>query len=194
MNKKKDLILITLGSIAYITAVVSLLLFLSKGSHLDLTIAFSISMIPLIVILVAAFSYGLKFKSPFMQLEYLPVDSVMGGMETIDEEKAVRDAEKLMEERDLDFLGVINRDGYLTGVFTQMDALQARRKRKINTKLKKVMSKDLIFVNKGDNVIDALRKMIESGHSRLPVVDGKKPIGLVRSIDIGNLLKKIGKS
>ena len=194
MNKKKDLILITLGSIAYITAVVSLLLFLSKGSHLDLTIAFSISMIPLIVILVAAFSYGLKFKSPFMQLEYLPVDSVMGRMETIDEEKAVRDAEKLMEERDLDFLGVTNRDGYLTGVFTEMDALQARRKRKINTKLKKVMSKDLIFVNKGDNVIDALRKMIESGHSRLPVVDRKKPIGLVRSIDIGNLLKKIGKS
>ncbi len=194
MNKKKDLILITLGSIAYITAVVSLLLFLSKGLYLDLTIAFSISMIPLIVILVAAFSYGLKFKSPFMQLEYLPVDSVMGGMETIDEEKAVRDAEKLMEERDLDFLGVINRDGHLTGVFTEMDALQARRKRKINTKLKKVMNKDLIFVNKGDNVIDALRKMIESGHSRLPVVDGKKPIGLVRLIDIGNLLKKIGKS
>ena len=191
MNKIRNLVLIVLGSIAYVTAAVFLLLTLSKTVHIDPTIAFSISLIPLIIILVATFSYSIRFKSPLMELEYLPVDGMMGDIQTIDEEKAVKDAEKLMEEKKSNFLGITNKEGYLTGIFTEMDVLRARRERKMNRKLKDVMSKDLVFVKKGEKVYDALRKMIESGHSRLPVLDGKKPVGLIKSIDISNLLKRI---
>ena len=64
---------------------------------------------------------------------------------------------------------------------------------KKNESIEKVLSRDVVTIHIGQNVSDARKILTENGFHHLPVVSGKKLIGLVSASDIlGISVKGVG--
>lgn len=156
-------------------------------------VAFIFGLIPLIIVIAGVLGYGLKAKFPGGEFEYYPVDHIMQPAYTISFDKSIADAEELMDRIGIDFLNVVDKMGKLIGIFTRADAHRARRQRKIGERIEKFMTptEKVIKATKGERLIDVIEKIGKTKHSRLPVLDGEKVIGVVDSVDIQDFLARI---
>ncbi len=107
---------------------------------------------------------------------------------TIDEDRTVADAIRLMKNEGVTSL-IVNRrdedDAY--GIMTRRDVVnkvvaEGRQPREV--KVSEVMTKPLITVSKGLSLENCARLMRMSNVRRLPVFDGQKVIGVVSNTDI----------
>ncbi len=157
------------------------------------TVAFIFALIPLIIIIAGVWGYGLKAKFPGGELEYYPVENLMQPAHTISSDKTVTDAEKLMDRTGVDFLNVVDRMGRLIGIFTRADAHRARRQRRAREKIENFMTplERVIKARRGERLIDIIERIGKTKHSRLPVIDGEKVIGVIDSVDIQDFLAKL---
>lgn len=105
---------------------------------------------------------------------------------TLDATSSIQDAARAMREKDIGNIIVMN-DGALTGIVTDRDITVravADGRDPSSTKLADICSGDLVCVTPQDNAVDAVDLMREKAVRRLPVVDGKRPVGVV---SIGDL-------
>jgi len=105
---------------------------------------------------------------------------------TIDENAMVREAAEVMNKFEIGCLIAV-RKGKAMGIITERDLLKrvvAEAKDATKTKVKDVMSSPLVVVEPGMDLEEAVRLMFQMKIKKLPVVDGKRLVGLVSMTDI----------
>ena len=187
-NKAWNTILLVILSLIYVTI-------LAIVTNKMGAVAFIFGLIPLIIVIAGMLGYGIKAKFPTGEFEYYPVEKLMQPAHKISGEKTILEAENLMEKAGIDFLNVINGGEKFIGIFTRADAHKARRQRKMKEEIKKFMTprEKVIKAKKGERLIDIMERMGKTKHSRLPVLDGEKVIGVIDSVDIHDFLSKLSR-
>jgi CBS domain-containing protein len=102
----------------------------------------------------------------------------------------VFDAIQLMADKNVGALPVVD-NGQLVGMISERDytrkvALQGRSSK--DTPVREIMTHEVVTVNVADSVTKCMRAMTDGRIRHLPVMEGKKMIGLV---SIGDLVRGI---
>ncbi len=117
----------------------------------------------------------------------LTVDDVMvKEVITIDENSTVKEAADVMNKFEIGCLIAVKK-GKAMGIITERDLLKrvvAEAKDANKTKVKDVMSSPLVVVEPSMDLGEAVRLMFQMKIKKLPVVDGKRLVGLVSLTDI----------
>ena len=105
---------------------------------------------------------------------------------TIDENATVKEAADVMNKFEIGCLIAV-RKGKAMGIMTERDLLKrvvAEARDANKTKVKEVMSSPLVVVEPSMELEEAVRLMFQMKIKKLPVVDGKRLVGLVSLTDI----------
>ena len=102
----------------------------------------------------------------------------------------VFDAIQLMADKNVGALPVVD-NGQLVGMISERDytrkvALKGRSSK--DTPVREIMSHEVVTVNVADTINECMRVMTDSRIRHLPVMEGKKMVGLV---SIGDLVRGI---
>ena len=112
---------------------------------------------------------------------------------TIDENSTVKEAAEIMNKFEIGCLIAI-RKGKAIGIITERDLLKrvvAEAKDANKTKVKDVMSSPLVVVEPSMDLEEAVRLMFQMKIKKLPVVDGKRLVGLVSLTDIARFQPQV---
>ena len=105
---------------------------------------------------------------------------------TIDEEASVKEAADIMNKFEIGCVIAV-RDGKAKGILTERDLLKrvvADGKDPAKFKVKEVMTSPLVVAEPGMDLAEAVKLMFQMKIKKLPVVDGKRLVGLVSLTDI----------
>ncbi|NWF87207.1 CBS domain-containing protein [Candidatus Bathyarchaeota archaeon] len=105
---------------------------------------------------------------------------------TIDENSTVKEAAEVMNKFEIGCLIAV-RKGKAMGIVTERDLLKrvvADVKDSTKTKVKDIMSSPLVVVEPDMELEEAVKLMFQMKIKKLPVVDGKRLVGLVSLTDI----------
>lgn len=126
---------------------------------------------------------------PMRQREIKIVKSVMVKAHTIPPETSIEEAARLMIEKGLNHLPVVENDR-LVGIITSWDVAKAVA-RKIKGNVREIMTKKVIYTYPDEPVEVAARKMEKNDISALPVVDSRmRVLGIVTSEDLSKLIAR----
>ncbi len=117
-----------------------------------------------------------------LKVEDIMVEDVV----TVDSDEPVIEAVKLMNKNEIGCL-VVTRRGKTVGIVTERDLLKrvlAKMRDPIKTKVRQVMTKPLIVGDPNMDLEDATKLMFERNIKKLPVIEGRRLIGLVSLTDI----------
>ena len=98
------------------------------------------------------------------------------------------DAIQLMADKNVGALPVVD-NGQLVGMISERDytrKVALKGKSSKDTPVREIMTQELVTVNAAETVSECMRVMTESHIRHLPVMEGKKMIGLV---SLGDLVK-----
>lgn len=105
----------------------------------------------------------------------------------------VQEATEMMAKNNIGALVVLSPIQDLLGVFTERDLLKrvvAKKKDPLKTKIKEVMTPNVMVAQATDNASDLLQVMQRQQFRHLPVVDGRKVIGIISLKDFYDCLLK----
>ena len=110
---------------------------------------------------------------------------------TIDRDKTVFDAAKLMSEKMLGCLVVMDGEAPV-GIVTERDFVRkvVTKKLPLDVEISEIMSKPLISIDPDSSIREAARVMLENKIRRLPVVEESKLIGIIVVSDFARQLSK----
>ena len=100
----------------------------------------------------------------------------------------VFDAIQLMADKNVGALPVVD-NGQLVGMISERDytrKISLKGKSSKQTPVREIMTEEVVTVNTGDTISACMRVMTDSRIRHLPVMEGKKMIGL---ISLGDLVK-----
>jgi CBS domain-containing protein len=133
---------------------------------------------------------------------------------TVDEDCSLEQAAKIMLDRNIGGLPVVDARGNLCGIVTESDfgaqekgitfsiyrfpqmfsewmphehvkrIYESARRRSV----REIMSRDVITITEVDTIETVLEKMLKGGLHRLPVVRDRKPVGMVTRHDLLHLM------
>ncbi|NLA98013.1 MAG: CBS domain-containing protein [Spirochaetales bacterium] len=116
---------------------------------------------------------------------------------------SIAEASALMKQEKVHRLPVLDKDKKLVGIITEKDILDAtpspasslsiHEMAYLLSKLtvKKLMSKNVVTINKDTTVEEAARMMVDQDLSSLPVLEGDKLIGIVTKSDMFKILLEL---
>ncbi len=110
---------------------------------------------------------------------------------TINKDQTVYDALKIMEEKEIGALPVLDERGKVVGIFSERDYARKcilKGKHSKETMVEELMTSKVYFLTLEDKVEEAMALMTEKKVRHLPVLEGEKLIGI---ISIGDLVKTI---
>jgi CBS domain-containing protein len=105
---------------------------------------------------------------------------------TLDEAATVKEAAEIMNKFEIGSLIIVSR-GKAVGIVTERDLLKrvvAEARDARNTKVKEILTTPLVVVEPNMNLEEAVKQMFQMKIKKLPVVDGKRLVGLVSLTDI----------
>ena len=190
----KNTYLLLFGTIVYLIAISFFIIFLNKSHINGIEILFALTLLPLLIIFVMVWGYGIKFKMQGLELDLYPVEKLMKAPATIPDTMTGKDAETKMKDEKIDLLHILDKNGILQGILTGTDILNARRDNKLLSNVTKLMTKreNIIHASEREDIKSIMKKIGESKHSRLPVLDrDNKVMGIIDSVDINDLLSRI---
>jgi CBS domain-containing protein len=112
---------------------------------------------------------------------------------TIDEKMTVKEAAEVMNKFEIGSLIALSR-GKATGIITERDLLKrvvAEAKDAKKTKVSDVMSSPLVVVEPDKELEDAVKLMFQMKIKKLPVVDGKRLVGLISLTDVARFQPEV---
>ena len=112
---------------------------------------------------------------------------------TIDEKATVKEAAEVMNKFEIGCLIAV-RDGKAMGIITERDLLKrivAEAKDATKTSVKDVMSSPLVIVEPSMDLEEAVKLMFQMKIKKLPVVDGKRLVGLISLTDIARFQPQV---
>ena len=129
-----------------------------------------------------------KFPFPIMgQIRDIMEKNVI----TIENDKTAQEAAKIIAEKDISFLVVIN-DGIPQGVLSESDFVRkvaAEDKKSSGIKVSDIMSYKFRSVGPTTTIEDAVQKMLNKNIRRLLVIDNEKLVGVVTQTDLASYLR-----
>ena len=192
-SKVRTTFYLLFGTIVYMVAVIMVLRVLSDFNK-DVTVLFLLTLLPLLIVFLSVWGYGLKVHLPGMDIEYYPVEKVMNPPSIVGDNVTGVEAENIMDSLDIDFLNVLDKERIFQGIFTRSDAHRARLREKINTNIKNLMTKseEVVSVMEKEKLKSIMEKIGATRHSRMPVLNNKNQVvGIIDSVDINELLSKV---
>ncbi|MCS7130226.1 MAG: homocysteine biosynthesis protein [Archaeoglobaceae archaeon] len=124
---------------------------------------------------------------PMKQKEIKIVKDVMVKAVTIEEDSSIETAAKLMIEKNVNHLPVIDRENVLRGIVTSWDIAKAVMKK--TSKVADIMTREVVTVYPEDPIAIAVSKLEKFDISALPVIDARrKVLGIVTSEALSKLL------
>jgi len=117
-----------------------------------------------------------------LKVEDVMVESVI----TVDADATVMKAVKIMNENEIGCL-VVTRRGRAVGIITERDLLKrviGKAKSPTKTKVREIMTKPLIAGQPDMDLEDATRLMFDRKIKKLPVVEGRRLLGLITLTDV----------
>ena len=117
-------------------------------------------------------------------------DAMTRNLVTVMPETRIMDAAKLMAEREIKGIPVVDGEGRLVGMITFSDILKVPAEERPNTRVGDIMTKNLVVTYPYETLYDAFEKMIHYQIGRLPVLDSPrsgKLIGIITRGDIGRV-------
>ena len=110
---------------------------------------------------------------------------------TIENDKTAQEAAKIIAEKDISFLVVIN-DGIPQGVLSESDFVRkvaAEDKKSSGIKVSDIMSYKFRSVDPTTTIEDAVQKMLNKNIRRLLVIENEKLVGVVTQTDLASYLR-----
>ncbi|OYT33309.1 hypothetical protein B6U96_16330 [Archaeoglobales archaeon ex4484_92] len=127
---------------------------------------------------------------PMRQREIKVVKSVMTSAVTIGPKTSIEVAAKLMIERSVNHIPVVDDEGKLVGIVTSWDVARAVASGK-GEAVEEIMTRVVIVTYPDEPVDIAARKMERYNISALPVIDARRRVlGLVTSEDLSKLIAR----
>ncbi|MGJ3259577.1 MAG: CBS domain-containing protein [Rhodospirillales bacterium] len=108
-------------------------------------------------------------------------------------ENTVLDASKIMRDRRIAAVIVVDADGNLTGIVTERDIVfrgTAEGKDPATTRIAEILTANPDTLDPDDSPFDALELMQTRNYRHLPVVEGSKCIAVVSVRDLFNSVKE----
>ena len=110
---------------------------------------------------------------------------------TIENDKTAQDAAKIIAEKDISFLVVIN-EGIPQGVLSESDFVRkvaAEDKKSSEIKVSDIMSYKFRSVDPTTTIEDAVQKMLNKNIRRLLVTENEKLVGVITQTDLASYLR-----
>ncbi len=127
---------------------------------------------------------------PMRQREVKVVRSVMSQAVTINAETGIEEAARIMIERNVNHLPVIDAEGRLVGIVTSWDIARAVAAG-VKGSVGEIMTRKVITVSPDDPVEVAATRMEVHNISALPVIDSRRRVlGIVTSEDLSKLIAR----
>ena len=110
---------------------------------------------------------------------------------TIENDKTAQDAAKIIAEKDISFLVIMN-DGKPEGILSESDFVRkiaAEDKKASEIKSTEVMSYKFRSVAPTTTIEDAIQKMLNNNIRRLIILDNEKLAGVITQTDLASYLR-----
>jgi len=110
---------------------------------------------------------------------------------TIENDKNAQDAAKIIAEKDISFLVIMN-DGIPQGVLSESDFVRkivAEDKKASEIKISEIMSYKFRSVGPTTTIEDAIQKMLNNNIRRLLILDNDKLVGVITQTDLASYLR-----
>lgn len=125
---------------------------------------------------------------PMKQKEIKIVREVMTKAITISQETKIEEASRIMIEKNINHLPVVDENGILIGIVTSWDVARAVVRK--SEKVKDVMTREVITAYPEDPIVLAVSKLEKYDISALPVIDSKRRVlGIITSEGLSKLLE-----
>ena len=105
---------------------------------------------------------------------------------TIEKDKDISEAAKLMLKYGISSLPVVNEKSEVIGIVTKTDLIKALKDCKDS--VEKWMRRKVTVLEEGARVLEARKLMLRKGIKRIPIVSGRKVVGIVTERDIAMAL------
>lgn len=103
---------------------------------------------------------------------------------TLTHDATISDAVKVIVEKRIGGLPIVDNDGVLTGIITERDVVRVLGAQQSSLKVEDVMSSSLRVTTPDCPIADVAREMIQSRFRRLPVVSDDVVYGIVTATDL----------
>lgn len=106
---------------------------------------------------------------------------------TVQPNTTIDEVARIMHERNIGSVMVVDENGKLCGIITERDLVYAIASGKIGKELPAwtIMTENPVSVTPNTNIVDAIRKMREVNVRHLPVVDKDgRPVGMLSLRDV----------
>tara|TARA_Y100001956_G_scaffold79781_1_gene93555 strand:+ start:49 stop:465 length:417 start_codon:yes stop_codon:yes gene_type:complete len=110
---------------------------------------------------------------------------------TIENDKTAQDAAKIIAEKDISFLVIMN-EGSPQGVLSESDFVRkvaAEDKKASEIKISEIMSYKFRSVEPTTTIEDAIQKMLNNNIRRLIIIDDEKLVGVITQTDLASYLR-----
>ena len=110
---------------------------------------------------------------------------------TIEKDKTAQDAAKIIAEKDISFLVVMN-DGLPEGVLSESDFVRkiaAEGKTSGDVPISEIMSYKFRSVGPTTTIEDAIQKMLNNNIRRLLILENDKLVGVITQTDLASYLR-----
>ena len=110
---------------------------------------------------------------------------------TIEKNKTAQDAAKIIAEKDISFLVIMN-EGKPQGVLSESDFVRkiaAEGKNASEVKISEIMSYKFRSVGPTTTIEDAIQKMLNNNIRRLLILDNEKLVGVITQTDLASYLR-----
>ncbi|MEM8801834.1 MAG: CBS domain-containing protein [Pseudomonadota bacterium] len=129
-----------------------------------------------------------KAKAEAGRIKYL-LDQKGNAVITIREDETIIAAVKVLHEKGIGALIVVNAAGALTGILSERDIVRKLAETPGQTLKQTVaenMTKDVVTCSPDDTLVDVLRRMSEGKFRHMPVVEGGQLAGMITIGDVVN--------
>lgn len=112
-------------------------------------------------------------------------DVMISDLTTLDVSTSIRDAAKLMDEKDIGCI-IVTKNQLPIGILTERDFVKriAAKEKSLTTSLEEVMSSPLIEIDPNETVWEAAQIMKTNNIHKLPVKQDNQIIGIVTTTDL----------
>ncbi|MBT4057874.1 MAG: CBS domain-containing protein [Thaumarchaeota archaeon] len=110
---------------------------------------------------------------------------------TIENGKTAQDAAKIIAEKDISFLVILN-EGKPQGVLSESDFVRkiaVEDKKASEIKISEIMSYKFRSVEPTTTIEDAIQKMLNNNIRRLLILDNEKLVGVITQTDLASYLR-----
>lgn len=112
-------------------------------------------------------------------------DVMIDKVATLDTSSMIKDAAKLMDEKNIGCVIVTQKDKPV-GILTERDFVRriASKEKPLTSPLEEVMSSPLISIDPNETVWEAAEQMKVKNIHKLPVIDNDKVVGIITTSDL----------